>query len=904
MITLRELVDRGSFLGLKAVALTDHWTTYGHFEFYRLAVKTGIKPILGAEIQHSSLVGSDELYHLTVLAENDEGYRNLVSLVSKHYMKEKGHYVTIDEFADQCGGLIALTGCLKGEAPQAILHGNLARAREVIEKLSTLVGPDNLFLEVMNHNLPEERLVIDHLALLSKRLKLPLVATNNDRYAQKDAAQYYTILHMLHEKDKSTEKHESPGEFYFKREKELEPFFYGLDEALGSSGEIADRCNVDLDWKGRIEFTSLLNPHDTINEMCSRRFLLKFHNRSPVEQSHLRTVLEHELEDAKREGLAAFLLFLKDLFDAASKRGIWIEIMGGNLLTSFTAYLLGIVPLNPIDHGLIYESISVSQGIPLPIELVTPEESKEKLIEIIMDLLPDIEPLFTVMQEEMSFQTIVKEICGLFGLTPDVRDNLSKHLTAERRHKTLAQMLEGSEPLMHLYNSEEGVRRALHAAEALRGRIHHFHMNTSRILLLPRDIRNATSFITGPNDERFALLSTLAIESMGGWTLGIQHSHFLSTLERAVDVVGGRKEISLSLYQYDETGGGKWVPELLDDPQTYRLISSGDTSGVYLLESQGVRDLLMTIKPTSFGELVNVISLYRPGPLEGRLGQKYIDNAEKKGKVYLPHPTLAAALESTRGIMLYREQVKEILKYSAGMNEEKALELENALRSRDSGELFSARLDFIRGAMDNGIDEEDATKIFDYLLHNIAFTHDKALSCSQAYLSYRTAFFKAHFFEQYFISLLNSNLDVRERLKKYIEYLKGINIEILPVDINFSQEGYAFTSEGVREPLKSVKQIESSEYKAILQERSERGEFQLFNDFLERLFGLVSMKAVLGLIEHGAFDAYGISHGELTGLCKDFFEGGGKVGIIPPSPVKISPKGKKKVSKRQMGLFD
>ncbi len=904
MITLQELVERASFLKLDAVAVTDHWTTYGHHEFYHLAKGADIKPIFGAEIQHASVLGGDKLYHLTLLAETDGGYRNLVSLVNGHYTKEKGLYVSLEELSDHCEGLIALTGCLRGEAPQAILHGNLARTREIVEKLLSLFGSSNLYLEVMNHYFPEERLVIDHLALLSKRLGIPLVATNNDKFIQKEASRYYTILHMLHEKERSGEKHRPPDEFYFKRHKDLEPFFYGHEEALESSAEIAERCNVNLDWKGRIRFSSYINADETIDNMCKRRFVLKFHNRSADDRAHLRSILDRELEDLRREKLSGFLLFLKDLFGEASKRGIWIEIMGSNLLTSFTAYLLGIIPLNPFDHGLNFEPSSISKGIPLPVELVTSDESKDWLIEVLHGLLPDIEPFFVVTQEEMSFQTIVKEVGSLFGMSPDVRDNLSRHLMAEKRHKTLAQMLESSEPLVHLYNSEESVRRALHAADALRGKIWHFQQLTSRILILPRGKHEDISFITGPSDERFALIGSMAIEALGGWIVGIQHSHFISTLEKTVGNVGGRKEISLSLYPFEETGGGKWTPEKLDDQQTYDLISKGDTSGVYLLESQGIRDLLIKIKPKNFDELVNVISLYRPGPLEGRLGQKYIDNADKKGKVYLPHASLAAALESTRGILLYREQVKEILKHTSRTDEDKALEIESALRSRDTGDLYSARLDFMRGAMDSGIDEEDAMKIFDFLLYNISYTHEKALSCSQAYLSYRTAYFKAHFFEQYFISLLNCNLNVRDRLKKYIEYLANIGIAILPVNINLSEEGYSFTSDGIRKPLKSVKQIEADECEAILGDRSGMGEFQSFNEFLERLFGLVSMKAVLGLIEYGAFDIYGISHGELTGLCKDFFEGGGKIGIIPPSPVKISSKGKKKVPKNQLGLFE
>jgi DNA polymerase-3 subunit alpha len=904
MITFQDLVSRASFLKMPAIAVTDHVSTYGHYEFYQSAREAGIKPLFGAELSHSSLVGGRGLYHITVIAENNQGYRNIVRLVNASYSKGKEQYATPEELTEYSEGLIVLTGCAKGEASQSILHGNLGREREVVERLLEIYGENDLFIEIMNHNLPEERLVFDHLAILSKRLGIPLVATNNDRYLLKEESEYYDLLRAM--RDKGTEaKHEpTPAEFYLKREKEIEPFFYAAGYSLHQSGVIAERCNVGVFEPGRISFSQVQNPHETLQEMCRRRFLLKFHNISRDEMSRLRVTLNKELECADREELSGFLLFLYDLFQAASRHGMWLEIMGGNLLQSLIAYLLELVPLNPVAYDLVLETFSTSQrGIPASLELVTSETKKETFIDLVRELLPQYRPFYQVLQEEMSIQTIAKELVELLGASDSVKEEMIRILGSDRKQKSLAKMLEGSEPLTRLYNSDEIVRKALHGAQALRGKIYHFNLVSSRLAILPIGTEQMVSFIEGSEGERFILCSSFAIDSLGGWLLGIQHSHFLATIEECIremqkDIGGGSPPAG------DGTAVERWIPEVLDDPLTYALISSGETTGVYLLESRGIRDLLVKSRPDSFSELINVISLYRPAPLEGRLWERYVENAEKKGKVFLPHPFLAASLESTRGLLLYEEQVREILAYTAALECEAALTVEKALKSRDSGELLSSRLEFIRKAMDNGIDEEDAQKIFDFLLHNISYTHSKALSSSQAYLSYRTAFLKAHRFEQYFVSLLNSNTDVKERQRKYLEYLENRGVEMLPPDITVSEEAYSVEGSGIRAPLLSGRPFELGELRAIIEEREKGGAFRAFDDFLNRMYERVSMKTVLDLVEEGVFDAIAAHREQLADICRDFYEGGGKQGFFVAPPVRPPVARKRKKPDTQLSFFD
>ena len=904
MITPAEIVSRASFLGLPAIALTDHWTTYGHFEFYKLARDAGLKPLLGTELNHSSLVGARGHYHLTAIAESNEGYGNLVRLVNAHYTKGKEQYVTPEELAEFSDGLIVLTGCLKGEASQAILHGNLGREREVVERLVEIFGAESIFVEIMNHNLPEERLVFDHLAMLAKRLGIPLVATNNDRYMKKDESEYFELLTAMRNKGMEGEQASPPPEFYLKREKEIEPFFYAAGDSIHRSGEIAERCEVDPFKRGRIAFSQAPVPDDMLQKMCKRRFLLKFHNRSRDEISRLQKTLDKELLCAEREGLAGFLLFLYELFQLAVNRGIWLEIMGGDLLESVIAYLLGIVPLNPVEYDLVLETFATSKrGVPASLELITSEPKKETFVELVRELLPGYRPYHLVLQEEMSLQTIAKELVELLGAPDNVREELARILGFDRKQRSLAKMLDGSEALTHLYNNNGIVRKALHAAQALRGKICHFIQNTSRLAVLPVGIEQSVSFITGAEGERYVLCSTKAIDSFGGWLFGIQHSHFLAALDMSVCEMQDGEEAE-TIVSGEDNIVDRWMPEALDDPQTYALISSGDTVGVCLLESKGIRDLLVKIQPRDFGELINVISLYRPAPLEGKLWERYVENAEKKGKVFLPHHLLAASLESTRGLLLYEEQVREVLAYTAGLECDRALDVEKALKSKDSGDLLSTRLEFIRGAMDRRVDEEDAQKIFDFLLHNISYTHSKALSCSQAYLSYRTAFLKAHYFESYFATLLNSNMDVRDRRKRYIEFLEDRDVEILSPDINVSDTLFRVEGNAIRVPLLPGKSSEPKELQEIISEREREGPFKSLDDFLGRTYERVSMKTVMEMIEEGAFDIFAASRKDLTSRCRDYYEGGGRSGLFAHTAYRAPVSKKKKKPDSQLSFFD
>ena len=904
MMTVSEIVERATFLGMPAIALTDQWNTYGHFELAKMAAINGIKPIFGAEVRHLSLTGHDDAFHLTLLAEDNTGYANLTRLVSLHYEKEGQPHVTAEELAGLSEGVIALSGCIRGEANQAVLHGNLGMEREVVERCLEIYGENRFYLEIMTHNHEREQLVLDKMILLSKKLGIPMVVTNNDRFVSKDDAVYYEVLRMLAGNMSKEEDSETLPEYYLKSRKDLEPYFYFLEEALEVSGEIAERCRVDLIDGTTISFTEDPNEDVTLSEKCNRRFILEFHTTVDGDSFDLKNQMMDELERASIEEMSGFLLFLEKIIRRCKRSGEWIELVGSDVCESVIAYLLGIIPLNPAEHGLVFESFGApAPGVPPVVELLRSKGSRDRLMRVLEELLPGYRFRFQLQREDSSFSTLVKELSEKFEIGETLTNEIVQSIAAARRRGGLADMLESSDNLSHIYNTDRTVRKILHSATALQGRVSHFIHNTSKIVVLPPGAESKVAYVRGDGGDEFLMLDREAIAAHGGWKLVVQQSHFLSALaETVVRIRGTGKYCGLqSVSEKDHERPEEWRPKDLNDVSTFEMICEGNTDGVYLLESRGVRDLLTTIKPRLFDDLVNVISLYRPAPLEGRLWQKYVENADKKGKVYLPHHSLAGPLEMTRGLLLYKEQVREILLGSAGLRGQDALFVERALGTREASDLQSARLIFIRGAMDRDIDEEDAQKIFDYLLHNIEFTFDKVFSCTQAYISYRSAFLKAHHPVEYFSALLDSSADVRDRKKRYLDYLELKGPKVFLPDVNFSGRGFIAENESIRAPMSEACDMTVEEVETILGEREE-GAYGSLEDFLKRLSGRLSMETAMNMADCGLFDSFGEGRKAMQEEVLAFYDEHARAGEFFRAPAETA-KPKKK-DDGQMSLFD
>lgn len=870
MLTCEELIEQSVRKGFGAVAVTDCWNTYAHHKFYRLAREAGIKPILGLEIQHESLSERDGLYHLTLLAETDTGYENIVSLAALHYAKKNSKYVTAEELAQRSEGIIALTGSTRGEAAQALLHGNQGRVKEVLEKLSSFYGSDNLFLELMNHNTEKDWFICENFSRFSKKMGIPSVVTNNDRFISPDDADGYFMLRSIEMGEKRKEEKEAADEYYLKGEKELEPFFYTVRDAIDLTARISRRCNVELRYGYSLGINSIEDPKGKLEEKCRSQLRRCFSVRGGEIAESLENNLAVELESVEREEISGFLLFLTELLKKCREEGVALEVVGGSLQESFIAYLLGITMLNPLEHGLVFECFCSSDRLSLPqIEFIKAYGKRELIFDIISSLIPGSSIYYQVSREEMSYAKIIQEVCSALEAGKNIQSELENIIPKLKKKKDLQAMLESSPALRTLYSQSDLVRRALHLAGILKGKICHFNMNSSRVFILPKGTGRQITRIYLPSGECFLQCNRYTVDHLGGWTFVLHHSHVLSAIVETIR--------QIHLEKPPVKGDKMLMPaELedisLDDNDTFDMISSGDTTGVYLLESRGVRDILRKITPRNFNQLVTALSLYRPAPLEGGLWKTYVDNGSKGDGVELPDSSLAEALKDTRGVLLFIEQVRKIIELSAGLRGKTAFEIERALKTRDSGALMKARLNFIRGAMENGISENKGDRIFDFLIKNIKYTHDKALSCSQAYLTFRSAYMKTHYFEHYFAALLSVYGNSPDKFKRCADYFKSRGGKLLPPDINSSCEYYTAEGLDIRSPLSNYKGIDIETVRQIASERRKDGEFKGLDDFLRRLADIPEM-TVCGMIEEGFFDSIDPDRTSMIDKCVMIYKG-------------------------------
>ena len=881
-----RLIERLSFLKIPAVGVVDAWTSYHHFKLFSLAAEQGIKVIFGAEVQHPSAIGAEGRFHLTLLAENNEGYRNLVKIISLHNSRSEGGYITGEELLENKDGLIALSGCSKSEVSSAISGGKLGAAREVLEWLAGIFGDDHLFIEMMNHNEQHEYLINEHLTILAKKMGIPTVATNNDRFLEREDAVYFKELVRLFpgsSKDRitdsyhtarrlkkliahpsqpeTTESEDGIEQYYLKREKDILPMFYSEEEAVHRSGAIADRCNVELPLEVSKFHFSRVGSDEQLEQMCRRRFLLNYHDSHDV--SSLEERMTRELRRCAREGLCDFFLFLKELFDRMRVKGVHIEVASGSIIESFIAFLLDLVALNPLEHGLVFRSFNHGSSNANPsIEFIVPRNAKDRFIETLRTMIPGLRLYFHVAQEEMSLNTLISKLCDLYGVSEETKTTISRELSFNAASKNLNEFLESSETVSRIYSSSSTARRVLHTAFRLRGNVLHFVSNSSRVVLIPEDLSPWFSTYGAKGGIEFICVDEESVGRLNGWIFGVQQSHFLSAVDAAVRMLGGSRNAE-SIGSNDRGANLFFLTDDLNDANTYATLSGGDTTGIYFLEGAGFKEFIAKVNPIDFDELVDSITLYKPRPLEGRLWEKYVKrHVPAEPKLSTAVPEVERILSKTRGVLLYIEQIRMIIDSVSGLKEDEALMVENSLKSQAPNDLAASRLLFLKGAIGNGRSEEEATRIFDSLMQGIRFTHSKAQSIQQAYLSYRTAYLKTHHFMEYFAALLNGNIDVPEKMKEYLEYIEGNGVNVLPSDVNKSFLSFVVEDGSIRRPL--LAKVEYfDELRLFLEERSSRGAFESFEDFLARCRSLISKEAVSAMIDAGVFATFGMSEEQM-----------------------------------------
>ena len=862
-----ELVAYAKELGMDSLAITDHGVMYGAVEFYQECTKAGIKPIIGCEVylakgSHLDMTEKTR-YHLILLAENDIGYHNLMKIVSKGQLE--GFYykprVDKDILRTYSEGIICLSACIAGEVPRLINSGNMDGARRCVQEYIDIFGKDNYFLEIQNHDIPEEKTAAEGLRQLAQEFGIGLVATNDLHYVRREDAEAQDVLLCI----QTTSNVDDPGRmrfpndsFYLKSAEEMAELFGGYPEALENTCRIADRCNVKL------EFGHLLLPEFPVPEGFDAVSYLRhlceeaLPERYEVVDETVRKRLDFELDIINTMGYACYFLIVWDFINYCRSHDIPVGPGRGSAAGSIVAYLLRITNIEPLRYHLLFERFLNPERVSMPdidtdfcyvkrnqvLDYVVRRYGQERVSQIIT---------FGTLQARAA----VRDVGKALGMSYTSVDEVAKMIPRELGI-TLDKALKSSNDFKRAYESRPEVKKLVDLARSVEGLPRNAGTHAAGVIIAPRDLRDYVPLQQGSDSGVITQYDKNKVEE-----LGLLKMDFLGlrTLTVIGDCIQFIKETTGEIVDIDN------IP--LHDKETCEMLCRGETACVFQLESAGITKLVMDLAPESFEDLIPLVALYRPGPLGTGMAEDFIAGRHGQRTAEVLHPLMEPILEDTYGVILYQEQVMQITSALAGFTLGQADILRRAMGKKKAKELDSMRASFIEGAKRlHDIPEELSDRIFSLLQHFAGYGFNKSHSVAYALVAYETAYLKAHWRAQYYAAFLNSIIGDSDKLSWYISVCKNDNIKILAPDVN--ESGRDFTvlpNKTIRFGLAGIKSTGGAAVEAIISARSEGGPFTSLTDFCCRVnMRVVNKRVVEHLIKSGAMDSFGARRSQLLAV--------------------------------------
>lgn len=903
---LGELVRRAKELGTGAVAITDHGVMYGVVDFYKEARRQGIKPIIGCEVyvaprarQERAPVDGENYYHLVLLAENNQGYRNLMALVSRAYTEGFYYKPRVDRelLAKYSEGLIALSACLAGEVPAAILRGDETGAARVVRQYQEIFGRDNFFLELQDHGLPEQQRVNAALAEMSARLEAPLVATNDVHYLNRGDAEAHDILLCIQTGKTLTEpgRMRFPnGEFYYKSPAEMAELFAQYPQALANTARIAERCQVNIAF-GQLHIPAFPVPEGAgsaenyLTTLCRQRLPQRYPGTPRAAQERL----AHELDIIIKMGFADYFLIVWDFINYARQHDIPVGPGRGSAAGSLVAYVLGITDIDPLAYGLLFERFLNPERVTMPdIDVDFCFVKRPQVIDYVVKRYGQDRVAQIITFGTMAAKAAIRDVGRVLDMPYGEVDRVAKAVPNELGI-TLTRALAVGGELRNLYESSDEARRLLDLARAIEGLPRHASTHAAGVVIarspltdyVPLQVTNEGFLTTQYDKDKVEELGLLKMDLLGLRTLTV--------IGDAVKAVKDIEKRELDL---------RHIP--LDDVATSRMLSAGDTAGVFQLESSGITALVKELAPRSFADLIPLVALYRPGPLGSGMVDDFIQGRHGRKKTTYLHPALAPILAETFGVILYQEQVMQIASTLAGFSLGQADMLRRAMGKKKPEVLAGQRENFLQGAQARGVSRELATQIFDLMAHFADYGFNKSHSAAYALVAYQTAYLKANYPREFWAALLSSVMGDNDKVGLYIEECRRHGIAVLPPDVNASRSGFTVVPEGISFGLAAVKNVGEGAIDAILKARAEDGPFKSLWDFCCRVdLRAVNKRVIESLIKCGAFDTTGARRAQLlavldatvdlaaerqrdraSGQTSLFGDGGDDEWVMPPLP--------------------
>lgn len=873
-IRFPQLFERLLSYGVNAVALTDHGNMFGAYDFYRKAKAYGIHPVIGCEVyvapesrfKKRKEAKRDTSNHLILLAKNNTGYKNLTRLVSLAYTEGFYYKPRIDHelLKKYHVGIIALTACLKGEIPSLILSNKLDEARDRLRFYRKLFGDKNFYLELQNNGIADQIVVNDALKQLAIDEGVPLVATNDCHYLDRQDAQAHEVLLCLQTGKTLLDKGHmrfQTDEFFLKSPDEMIQNFSDVPEAVDNTLEIAKSCNVDLSFQGyHFPTYELLDgkDHDVFLEEKAARGLEAYFRKvrsrgESLDEEIYRNRLSYELKTIKEMGFSDYFLIVSDFIGYAKGHQIPVGPGRGSAAGSLVSFALGITEIDPIRYNLMFERFLAPGRVSMPdIDCDFSEERRERVIQYVAEKYGHDRVAQIVTFSSMQAKGVIRDVGRVLGLPYAEVDRVAK-LIPLQSNITIDESVRLSPKLKELIDSNPTIARLVKIAKTLEGLYRHSSTHAAGVVISSKPLMEFLPIFVGQKGEILTQYDMSCVESIGLVKFDFLGLSTLSVIDRAVALIRGKKDPDFDLKSIN-----------LQDEKTFALLRGGDVSGIFQLESSSARDLVMAVKPKSFEDIIDVVGLNRPGPLESGMADDYIKRRKNKKLIKYEIPEIKEILEDTYGVILYQEQVMQIAMKLAGFSPSDADRLRKAMGKKKAEEMAKLREKFVEGAVQRGTDKEKAEKLYDQMAQFAKYGFNKSHSTAYAMVAYQTAYLKAHYPTEYMAALLSNEIGNSDKLARYIDQCKGMGIEVLPPDVNKSDLDFIVEDGRIRFGLAGIKNVGKGAAEMIVQERSGNGEFTSFLDFCIRLdLRKVNKRVLESLIKCGAFDPMGISRASL-----------------------------------------
>ncbi len=848
---IKKVIDRACEMGQKSIAITDHGVMYGVIDFYKYAKEKGIKPIIGCEVYVSTRSrfdkqkGLDGYNHLVLLCKDSVGYQNLIKLVSKGFTE--GFYskprVDRELLEKHCEGLIALSACLAGEIPQALLKGDYDKATQTALWYKNTFGDGNYYLEIQDHDIREQKLTNPQIIRLSAETGIPLVATNDVHYTDADDYKTHKVLLCVQTGSKITEDSAlefKTNEFYLKSAEQMAALFPESPEAISNTQVIADKCNLEF------EFGKIKLPHFDIGNRDHAEYfrekcyegLYRIFGKGVTEEYKER--LDYELSIINRMGYVDYFLIVADFVNYAKNHGIPVGPGRGSGAASLAAYCIGITGIDPIKYDLYFERFLNPERVSMPdFDIDFCYVNRQKVIDYVIEKYGQDHVSQIVTFGTMAARAAVRDVGRALDIPYATCDKVAK-LIPQAVGMTIDRAMEGSRELKELYSNDNSVKELIDMANNLEGTPRHASTHAAGVVISDKPVEEYVPLAL--NDQSVVTQFTMtSLEELGLLKMDFLGLRNLTVIDETEKFIR-RQGIDFDIEK---------IP--LDDKPTYTMMGKGKTEGVFQFESDGMKNVLRQLGPESIEDLTAVLSLYRPGPMDSI--PKYISNRHNPQNIVYPTPLLKPILDVTYGCIVYQEQVMQVFRALAGYSLGRADIVRRAMAKKKHAVMQEEKGTFIKGAMANGLSSEAAEKMFSDMSSFSSYAFNKAHACAYSFVAYRTAYLKCHYPAEYFAALMTSMMDSETKLSLYTAECKKSGIKILPPSVNHSESGFTPDGKTIRFGLMAIKNLGLGLIEKIITEREQNGEYTSLYDFCLRNFSReFNRRALEGLIKSGALD--------------------------------------------------